>query len=628
MSEESAKAIEKIEWNEDMGTSLQGRTDITDIEIAEGTKWIPNDAFKGCENLERITFPESLEVIGRGAFMGCARLRIPKLPSSLKAVGDGAFHGCYATESYELSEDNSNFIIYKGSLYTPYWDLISYPAGNRDKTYETPEATERICDCAFSGNRRLTSICLGQKVTRITGMAFMGCMRVSGIFVNRYNERYATSFCNSLTDFQGTTLIFMPPRPRKMSVSLNGIERLDSWSLAECTNITMLHLHCCMEDIAEDAFGDSCRPKTLAIGKGFDCELPFVFKHPDDGVDYIDGFAYRRMKDGCYESFVELPDNNFRFNYYEEPHTHLMGDDDDDDDDYEGFRPTNVTGVSFNDIAGLEDAKELMYRHLILPAKRPELFQRFGMEAGTGVLLYGPPGTGKTMLARAVASEIDAKFYGVKSTDIRDCHVGKSEENIKELFETARGDKRAVIFFDDFDSIGRGRGNGREPWQSDLIDEILVQMQGLERHDGTLLVLAATNRPWEIDSALMRSGRFSTHIHVGLPNTEARELIVRKNISHAPHADIDYHAIAERTEGYNGADVEEVCKTAKMRRICLIDSGDEVKEITAEDLDYALTRIRSSVSKKDLKDIEEYRMGRSPGSEEYVPAGEIPPGYC
>ena len=625
MSEGSAKAIEIIEWNEDMGTSFQGRTNFIAIEIAEGTKWIPNGAFKGCGNLERITFPESLEVIGREAFMGCARLKIPELPSSLRAVGDGAFHGCYATESYELSEKNRSLILHKGSLYTLCWDLISYPAGNRDKSYETPEATERIHDYAFSGNMRLSNISLGQKVTSITGRAFMGCGKLSGVWVNRYNERYSTSIYDCLTDYQETTLIFMPPRPRKMGVSLKGIERLGPWSLAECTNISLLSLHGCIEDVAEDAFGDSCRPKTLAIGKGFDCDLPFTFTDTED-IDTIDGFIYRRTKDGSYEPFDELPEEKFRLDYFEEPHLNLMGDDD-DDDGYERFRPINVTGVSFKDIAGLEDAKELMYRQLVLPTKHPELFQRFGLETSTGVLLYGPPGTGKTMLARAVASEIDAKFYGVKSTDIRDCHVGKSEENIRDLFEIARGDKKAVIFFDDFDSIGRGRGNGREPWQSDLIDEILVQMQGLERHDGTLLVLAATNRPWEIDSALMRSGRFSTHIHVGLPNTEARETIVRKNISHAPHADIDYHAIAERTEGYNGADVEEVCKTAKMRRICLIDSGDEVNEITSEDMDYALARIRSSVSKKDLRDIEEYRMGRYPGSEEYVPAGEIPPGY-
>ena len=626
MNDTTAEAIDTIQWNEEMGMSFQGRMDITRIEIAEGTERIPNGAFKGCANLERITFPESLIVIGREAFMGCARLKIPELPSFLESIGDGAFHGCYGTESYELSENNRNFILHKGSLYTVWWDLISYPAGNRDKSYETPEATGCIRDLAFSGNTYLSNISMGQKVVSITGRAFMGCRRLSGIWVNRYNEKYSTSIYDCLTDYQGTTLIFMPPRPRKMSVSLQGIERLGSRSLAECTNISSLNLHGCIEDVAEDAFGDSCRPKMLAIGKGFDCDLPFTFTDMRD-AETIDGFVYRRTKDGSYEPFEELPEEKFRPDYYEEPHLHMMGDDD-DDGGYERFRSTNVTGVSFKDIAGLEDAKELMYRQLVLPTKHPELFQRFGLETSTGVLLYGPPGTGKTMLARAVASEIDAKFYSVKSTDIRDCYVGKSEENIRDLFETARCDRKAVIFFDDFDSIGRGRGNGREPWQSDLIDEILVQMQGLERHDGTLLVLAATNRPWEIDSALMRSGRFSTHIHVGLPDTEAREAIVRKNISHVPHAEIDYRAIAERTEGYNGADVEEVCRTAKMRRICLMDSGDEMKEITADDLDYALAKIRSSVSRKDLMDIENYRRGGIPGSEEnYVPAGEIPPGY-
>ena len=313
------------------------------------------------------------------------------------------------------------------------------------------------------------------------------------------------------------------------------------------------------------------------------------------------------------------------------PQFNVLGD---DDSEPQGFRPVKVTDTRFSDIAGLEDAKELMYNNLILPAKHPELFDRFDMEGNTGVLLYGPPGTGKTMLARAVASEMDAKFYSIKSTDIRNCYVGKSEENIRELFETARNDGKAVIFFDDFDSLGRARGNSSEPWQSDLIDEILVQMQGIEKHSGRLMVLAATNRPWEIDSALMRSGRFSTHIHVGLPGPEAREKIISNRLSRIPHSDdIDIKVLARMTDGYNAADVEEVCRTAKMRRISQIDSGEGANEVTTEDFDFALSRVHSSVSRKDLQDIEEYReTGCTPGSEVYktkdIPAGEVPPGYC
>jgi SpoVK/Ycf46/Vps4 family AAA+-type ATPase len=132
----------------------------------------------------------------------------------------------------------------------------------------------------------------------------------------------------------------------------------------------------------------------------------------------------------------------------------------------------------------------------------------------------------------------------------------------------------------------------------------------------------------------MRSGRFSTHIHVGLPNAEARETIIRNRLLKIPHAeDIDLKALAKRTDGYNAADVEEVCRTAKMRRISLIDSGEKITEVSMDDFDYALTKVHSSVSKKDLKDIEEYRRtGCAPDSEGYkmndIPAGEVPPGYC
>ena len=187
------------------------------------------------------------------------------------------------------------------------------------------------------------------------------------------------------------------------------------------------------------------------------------------------------------------------------------------------YRPVMETGVTFADIAGLEDVKEAIRELIITPFRRADLYKRFGMETGGGVLLYGPPGTGKTMLAQAIATEVDAAFFSVKGSDLISKYVGESEQNVKKLFKAARSLPVSVIFFDEFEVIGRARGNDLQPWSDKLLSELLAQMQGFEKSEGTLLVLAATNMPWTIDSALLRPGRFNRKIYVSLPDPEARE---------------------------------------------------------------------------------------------------------
>ena len=401
---------------------------------------------------------------------------------------------------------------------------------------------------------------------------------------------------------------------------LTSAQRLGPASLAECEKIDTLMLHDWLEDIAPDAFGDRCRPKMVYTGRHFQLDLPFETIPTEGGCDtgMMPGMIYRRVKDGRYEPLEEIPESDDLFEDFNEPSSLRYGRSEDENEPV--FRPLTITGERFDSIAGLDEAKDLMYNHLMLPMKHPELFDRFGLETSTGVLLYGPPGTGKTMLARAVASEMDAKFYSIKSSDIRSCWVGASERNLRVLFETARQDERAVIFFDDFDSLGRRRGNSGEPWQSDLINELLVQMQGVERHKGCIMVLAATNRPWDVDSALKRSGRFTARIYVGLPGFEAREKMIRDRIEGIPYAvDLDIGYVARMTEGYNGADVDEVCRTAKMHRVLMMDSGSKTDRLTQEDFDYALSKVYTSVSKKDLREMDMYRRtGQDPREEEYV----------
>ena len=626
MNDVSAKAIDRItEWKEEDGTRYS-KSDIVSVTISESVTHIPDGAFEGCASLEKINLPDTLESIGKNAFRGCSKLRLPSLPAFLEEIGEGAFFECTSVEEFKIDTDNKSLKVRRKALYSGN-ALIAYPAGCVDKEFEIPDGTVGISDLAFCGNPHINTIRIGSKIKSVTAKAFSGCRRLSKIRVSAANDDFL-GVGDALYSDSGRTLVFVPPAPRRLFVRLMGVENLAPSCMAECRNIDAIHLHDCLESVAPDAFGETCRPKKVYVDTNFDCGLPFGISMDDLDVDpHCGGAIFRRKRDGKYEFIGVMPPSEERVDEFDEPSVLMYGDREAEESQ---FRPVKVDDTGFGDIAGLEDAKDAIYRSLILPAKNPDLFDRFGLETSTGVLLYGPPGTGKTMLARAVASEVDAKFYSIKSSDIRDCYVGESEENIRKLFETARNDKRAVIFFDDFDSLGRSRGNGHEPWQSDLIDELLVQMQGIEKHHGSLIVLAATNRPWEIDSALMRSGRFSTHIHVGLPNTDAREIIIRNSVSNVPLADdVDMGYVASKTEGYNGADVEEMCKAAKMRRICLIDAGDSTERITASDFEYALSTVHSSVSRKDLREIEKYRRtGGDPDSEEdYVPAEGRLPGY-
>jgi len=627
------EAVEPLPRTDAADPEIPGSDD-SSVIISEGVTCIQDGAFEGRTDLENVTFPSSLERIGARAFSGCTGLKRVMLPKGLKTVGPGAFDGCISLEGFELAEGNEDFIVYKGALYDKWWSLIAYPAGCKTEKFLTPDGTMRISDYAFSGNPFLKSIVLGPNVENVTGKAFLNCKNLTDILVSEGNDCFASSD-GALLSSLGSHLVFVPPRPRRLVLELTGINTLGTCCLAECEGVDLLCLHDRLVSVAPDAFGTKCRPMNLSVDFDFDCDVPFelinVDMEPPKDI-LVSGLMYRRGRNGTYRQKGFMPQSRDPISDMNLPEFDLLGGDYCEED--QKFRPVKGADTRFNDIAGLEEAKELMRNHLILPARYPELFQRFNMEVSIGILLYGPPGTGKTMLARAVATEMGAKFYSVKSSDIRDPLVGRSEENIRELFEIARKDDRAVIFFDDFDSLGRSRGNKNEPWQNDLIDEILMQMQGIEKYSSKLIVLAATNRPWDIDTALMRSGRFSTHIHVGLPVQQARETIFRNRIESIPHAkDIDFEGLALRTEGYNAADVEEVVKTAKMRRISRIDSGEETNVLTMEDLEFALSRVHSSVSKKDLEDIERYRLtGGDPDAYDYnmsiVCKGEVPPGYC
>jgi transitional endoplasmic reticulum ATPase len=269
--------------------------------------------------------------------------------------------------------------------------------------------------------------------------------------------------------------------------------------------------------------------------------------------------------------------------------------------------------VHFEDIVGLEDVKKAIRVRMIYPIKHPEIYKLYNKTSGGGLLMYGPPGTGKTMIAKAIACEVGAKFYAIKGSDLRSKWVGESEKNISSLFETARNDKLAIIMIDEIDTILGQRGEDKH--NDKVVNEFLQQIDGFMGRAENLLLLAATNRPWDIDSAAMRSGRFSEKIYVPLPDKVARKFLFEKNLKDVPidsSVDLDY--LADVTVGYSGADIAEICDKAKieplLKSITLQEEGkfdeNNIIKLSKTDLVNAIKTVRKASNKEEIKKFEDF----------------------
>ncbi|GBG33208.1 26S proteasome regulatory subunit 8-like [Hondaea fermentalgiana] len=230
---------------------------------------------------------------------------------------------------------------------------------------------------------------------------------------------------------------------------------------------------------------------------------------------------------------------------------------------------TEKPNVSWDDVAGLDRAKAALKEAVILPTRFPQLFEG-ERRPWKGILLYGPPGTGKSYLAKAVATEADAQFFSVSSSDLVSKWQGESERLVRNLFEMAREARPAIIFIDEVDSLCGSRTDGENDSQRRIKTEFLVQMQGVGKDDKGLLVLGATNTPWSLDPAMRR--RFEKRVYISLPEKAARKRLFELCIGETEHTMTrqDLDSLAEMTEGYSGADVSIAVREALMRplRIC------------------------------------------------------------
>ncbi len=241
-------------------------------------------------------------------------------------------------------------------------------------------------------------------------------------------------------------------------------------------------------------------------------------------------------------------------------------------------------GITFEDVGGMDTVKEEIRMKILYPLKNPDLFKAYGKKAGGGVLLYGPPGCGKTLISRATAGEIDANFLSIGIHQILDLYIGESEKNMHRLFEMARDNAPAILFFDEVDALAADRRDLRKSAGRTLINQFLAEMDGNVASNDGLLILGATNAPWHIDPAFRRPGRFDRVLFVPPPDEPARESILTLLARGKPVADLDTRALARTTKDFSGADLKAIFDTAVERTLALAMKRGQVVPITQRDL--------------------------------------------
>jgi len=264
--------------------------------------------------------------------------------------------------------------------------------------------------------------------------------------------------------------------------------------------------------------------------------------------------------------------------------------------------------VDFDSVAGLDEVKEEIRLRMVYPFTHAEAAERYGIRGGGGLLFYGPPGTGKTLLARAVAGEIDAAFFTVRPSDIMSKWVGEAEKNVSALFEEARGRERAVIFIDDIEALAPVRSGDGSSVMTRVVPQLLGELEGVSgRGSGALLFIGATNAPWDLDPAILRPGRFDVKVYVGLPDEEARAVILSLELSGRPiEADFDFGALSLALQGYSGADLRRVVEKAVGDTFLEEIQSGEPGDIGVDDLLAATGEVRPSVNAAGLARYEEW----------------------
>lgn len=270
-----------------------------------------------------------------------------------------------------------------------------------------------------------------------------------------------------------------------------------------------------------------------------------------------------------------------------------------------GILKVEIPDVTFEDVAGLDNLKEDIKANIILPFTNPaaaEAAKELDHKPGGGILLYGPPGTGKTYIVKAISNEVNAFFIPVNPATLLSQWFGEFETNIKKLFIAARENTPCVLFFDEIDSIAPKRSSSYSTVMKRAVPTLLSELDGIAKKAAKgLLVIGATNTPWDIDEALLRPGRLGEKIYVPPPDREARRKLFQLGLVKAKRENIDYDLLANRTEGYSGADVTFICDKTKTIVYKEALKTKNTRPITTEDILGALKEIKPSINPDMLR---------------------------
>lgn len=251
--------------------------------------------------------------------------------------------------------------------------------------------------------------------------------------------------------------------------------------------------------------------------------------------------------------------------------------------------------LTFTDVAGMDSVKDEIRTLIIYPFQHPEVYKQYNKKAGGGILMYGPPGCGKTYIAKATAGEINAKFVSISIHELISSFAGEGEKALHDTFQWARENAPAVLFFDEIDAIGMSRSKTSGVLRT-LVNQFLTELDGVGNDNENILVMGATNLPWEVDTALRRPGRFDKVLFVTPPDFVARKRMIELELKDKPKGEINYEVLAEGTKGYSSADIRKICDEASDDAFKKSIRSGVIEKITQEMLEAKLKSTHSTIT--------------------------------